>query len=1070
LQAHSVNVNRTTLGMARVEWRPCPDPTQRHTRHPHHQGRDMIETPAPSSLPPSHVAAALLQAAPAPVLWLDATGCVTWLNAAAAQALGVQATAATGLPLAGLFEPALPPEALDAPASAGPCTAVPAARPTQPLALQAAPLPDGTRVVTLSPAVPAQAQRVSELLDLARDFGRLGVWERDVRTLRGHWDPKVMQLWGLDPAQGTPDFDDAVRAIVEPDRSELDRVFRASLRQAGRYACRFRVLGADGRLRRIHSQWLVKDGPDGQPATVTGIMMDDTELFAAAQELASAESQLSLAVELAGIGLWRQDLEADRVFLNAQGWRLLDLPPREDGLPMERVRELIHPDDFGPALVAARQAGDAAGPVDIEARHRLRDGSWRLLLTRRVAQRDTEGRITGFAGVVMDITEREAARRRSEALLERFELVSAAAGIGWWTAEPGTASVVWSPRLRELFGLGPDDPIPGNDEWVPRFVVPEDRQRVQAEFDDWTRSGGEELRLEYRIVAAQGQPRQLLTQSRLQRVQEVPMQFGVVIDVTESRSAAQALRAAHQRVALAVQGAGLGTWESRLDDGIDFWDEAMWRLRGRTPQARAPGHAERTAMVHPEDRDGVARQNMQAMQHHQPTDMEFRVVWPDGQVRWLASRAATLFDEGGRPVRRIGVNWDITDRRTAADARQESELARRESQAKSRFLSRMSHELRTPLNAVLGFTELLHAEDIGSGPEGQRRRERLGHVRQAGQHLLSLINDVLELSTLEGGEVRIQRRPVALAPMLAATLPLVAAQAQAMGVTLRTGALDLPVLADATRLRQVLLNLLSNAIKYNRPGGQVEASAEAEPGGMVCLRITDTGRGMSAWQLRHLFEPFNRLGAEGQSVEGTGIGLAIVKALVERMGGSIRVRSREGAGSTFEVRLLAAAQDAPGVAAAADAAADVRPQDSADDEARAPRVSRRLLYVEDNAVNALILRELAAQRGDLLLEVAVDGRSGVAAAVAAPPDLVLLDMQLPDIDGLAVLKALREHPATQRVPCIALSANAMPEEIASALGAGMADYWTKPLDFAVFNATMNALFGPAPGRRPRAGT
>ncbi len=358
------------------------------------------------------------------------------------------------------------------------------------------------------------------------------------------------------------------------------------------------------------------------------------------------------------------------------------------------------------------------------------------------------------------------------------------------------------------------------------------------------------------------------------------------------------------------------------------------------------------------------------------------------------------------------------------------------------------------MNAILGFSQLLLAEETAADAAAALRRRRLDHVRSAGQHLLNLINDVLDLASLESGELRIEPQPVALAPLVAETLPLLEPLRNSRSVTLRSGRLALQVLADPTRLRQVLLNLLSNAIKYNRDGGEV--AIEAEPrGDCVVLRVTDTGRGMTQEQMAHLFEPFNRLGAESDAIEGTGIGLAIVKTLMERMDGTVQVHSVLGQGSSFELQLPAAAP--VGVAEIDAPLADTAPLPVA---APAPaRRPRTLLYVEDNAVNAMIIRELLAHRSDLELHVAEDGASGVARATALQPDLVLLDMQLPDCDGFEVLRRLRAQPATAAIPCVALSANAMPDHIERALSAGMADYWTKPLDFRAFLSALDALLG-----------
>jgi signal transduction histidine kinase/DNA-binding response OmpR family regulator len=448
---------------------------------------------------------------------------------------------------------------------------------------------------------------------------------------------------------------------------------------------------------------------------------------------------------------------------------------------------------------------------------------------------------------------------------------------------------------------------------------------------------------------------------------------------------------------------------------------------------------------------------------------------------------------------------DVARARRAIEARTEMAAAERELQAKSRFLSRMSHELRTPLNAMLGFTQLMLTErEPEREPEGRLegesaarhhalRRERLQHVATAGRHLLSLIDDVLDLSRLEGGEVALRLVSVPSAPLIEEVLPLVATLAREHQVTIRVEPGGAVLRADATRLRQVLLNLLTNAIKYNRPGGTVTVrTALAGPGGLcgpgpgdssdpgpgepavsgglVRLEVIDTGQGLTPAQIRQLFQPFNRLGAEASGVEGTGIGLAIVKGLVERMGGVITVSSEPGVGSTFAVALPPGEAAAvtlqnppespespeppePSLAAvpATSASTGAQVQAQADSDSAS---DVRVLYIEDNPVNAMIVAELLKRVPGLVLELAEDGAQGLAAARASRPDLILLDMQLPDMDGLAVFRALQDDARTRGLPCVALSANALPSDIAQARQAGFADYLTKPFEFEDFLAVL----------------
>jgi len=505
----------------------------------------------------------------------------------------------------------------------------------------------------------------------------------------------------------------------------------------------------------------------------------------------------------------------------------------------------------------------------------------------------------------------------------------------------------------------------------------------------------------------------------------------------------------------------MGTWEMDLVKGTVVWDEQMFVLRG-LPAAQQPLPNDAALdLVHPDDRPRI-KQAFNAMQvGGQSAGYEFRVRQPDGSYRWLASRSIPVRDEAGGLVKRIGINWGISDAKLAAVASQERALAQHESQARSEFLARMSHELRTPLNAVLGFTQLLQTQLKSHPGTVANQQRKLAHIRSAGEHLLALINEVLDLSSIESGGARLALRPVALEPLVRDTLPLVEGLGRTHEVGMLVGALPGSVRADPIRLRQVLLNLLSNAIKYNRAGGQVwlecrAESFEGQPG--WCLAVCDSGRGLDAAQLSHLFEPFNRLGQERGTIEGSGIGLAIVKALLARMKGQIRVRSEPGRGSTFELWLQQADDVSHEAASKPTAPADAAQQrvSSMPDPTRS--ASHRLLYIEDNPVNVLVVQELVATRSNLTLDCAVDGSSGVALAVRLRPELILVDMQLPDFDGYEVLKRLRAHSETAQTPCIALSANAMPEDIARALQAGFSDYWTKPIDFKVFLAGLDALF------------
>jgi signal transduction histidine kinase len=374
-------------------------------------------------------------------------------------------------------------------------------------------------------------------------------------------------------------------------------------------------------------------------------------------------------------------------------------------------------------------------------------------------------------------------------------------------------------------------------------------------------------------------------------------------------------------------------------------------------------------------------------------------------------------------------------------ARDQAEAANR---AKSEFLSRMSHELRTPLNAVVGFAQVLRMKL----PEQQ---QQLAHIERAGWHLLALIDDVLDLSRIETGQLVVSADVVDAGEVIADALRMAHEPMKRQRIVVDdrvAGRTDLVVTADATRLRQVFTNLLSNAAKYNRPGGMVTLDARID-GERVTLAVADTGLGMDAAQLAHLFEPFNRLGAESGSVPGTGIGLVITRQLVHLMGGVLRVSSRPGVGSTFEVELRRARRQPPPSPALA------RPAEPAADGTVA---LRELLYVEDNAPNRELMQQVVALRPGWRLRLLDHGAALLQPdAAPPPPDAVVLDLSLPGIDGYALCTRLRRQPGWQALAYAALSANAMASDMRRAQAAGFDRFFAKPLNVPDFLAWLDGL-------------
>jgi signal transduction histidine kinase/ActR/RegA family two-component response regulator len=413
-----------------------------------------------------------------------------------------------------------------------------------------------------------------------------------------------------------------------------------------------------------------------------------------------------------------------------------------------------------------------------------------------------------------------------------------------------------------------------------------------------------------------------------------------------------------------------------------------------------------------------------------------------------------LRDESGQIIGYLLIgSHNSVRKRVEFELNNAMELADQANLAKSEFLSSMSHELRTPLNAILGFAQL-----IGSGTPAPTvaQQRSIDQILKAGWYLLDLINEILDLALIESGKLSLSLEPISIAEVMRESRAMIEPQATQRGIRLSFPQLEVPYLvtADRTRVKQILINLLSNAIKYNRVDGAVQVDCAVTAKGRLRISIRDTGEGLAPEQLAQLFQPFNRLGQEARTGEGTGIGLVVSRRLVELMGGLIDAESTVGAGSVFSIELnLSAETHGPVVA--------VRPVSvaSAPGSNTVPR--HTLLYVEDNPANLMLVEDIVARRPDIKLLSAHDGPEGIALARSALPDVILMDIHLPGMSGIVALQMLREDPLTARIPVLAVSANAGPRDRSRGLEAGFFAYLTKPINVVEFLDSLDAAFKSA---------
>ncbi|HTT13143.1 MAG TPA: PAS domain-containing protein [Burkholderiaceae bacterium] len=863
-------------------------------------------------------------------------------------------------------------------------------------------------------------------------------------------DAQMRRIFGFVGESGDRGENEYLERVVPEDRHLVAQARERALHTDAPVETEYRIRLPDGSVRVVLTRRSMQRDQNGRPLHVAGIALDVTESRLAARALRAANERLQLATTTAGIGIWERDLVSGQMQWDERQRAIygVDAAWRPD---FERWLELVHPADrdrLRQTFVAPARGGS------IEYRAVRRDGEVRTLVGNFTRETDANGASLRLLGTNLDVTEVRAAQRERDALVERMQVISETVGVGVWDWDPDSNTSVWNDRMYELFGhthdsfasrtwldmLHPDD-VPGAESAMQAALG------ERASFD-----------IEFRVVWPDGSVHWIASRGRAERdaLGRTVRVLGVNMDITERRRSERAARDLLERMQLTTKATGIGLWEYNLTERALHWDEQLYRLVGRAPDDLPDLLRDWTSVLHPDDVEQLAREQRRSLRDRRALDIEVRVVLPDGSLRYLTLRGQLRFDADGHPITQFGVAFDVTEHKLTETALRAKEMAERASQAKTEFLSRMSHELRTPLHAILGFTQILEIDQ--AYPLAPLQRDHVQHIKQAGWHLVELIDEILDLSRIEAGKARLSMARVPLGEVIDDCLALVGTDAAKRGIetaVMRQADAPESVWADPLRVKQVLLNLLSNAIKYNRDHGSVRVTVGADAEGNALIAVRDTGLGLSAKQIDQLFQPFNRLGLESAPIQGTGIGLALSLRLTEQMGGRLEVSSEPGVGTEFRVTLpVATAQ----IARVQEGAAPLSSLDQ-DVGGRREDVRGSLLYVEDNPKNVEVVEQMLALRPQVRLFTAPDGATARVLAAACQPDLILLDMRLPDTDGLTLFRELRAQPETREIPCAGVSADALPSNAALARNAGFVEYWTKPLDARLFLGGIDALLG-----------
>lgn len=897
--------------------------------------------------------------------------------------------------------------------------------------------------------------RRRETLEMAESMAGVGHFRVDVASGAVTWSDEVYRIHGFEPGAVDPTEYSRSGAYDQEDAVVVRALIGRAVTTGEGYDARLRLTRADGEQRVTRSKARCERDGDGRVSALFGVFQDITETVRATEALERSEGLFRLMTQTATDIIARYLPDGTFLYLSPSVETVLGHAPGE--LIGKNCADIIHPDDREPTF--ARMASVVLGPPDTRAHVEYRavraDGSVVWLEASPRLIRDAEGRVMEVHDHVRDISRRKDAEREQAEMLDTLKLAETVAGVGHWRLDIASQRVAWSDEVYRIHGVDPDTFDPNLSAGID-FYHPDDREAVTAWVGQAIETGTCEA-FRMRLIRADGEERIVSSQGVLQRDDEgrpVAL-FGVFQDVTAEVAAHRAVAASEARYRLLADNATdvIGTY---TPDCVFTWvSPAAEAVLGYRPEDMVGKSTLR--FVHPDDRP-AALAAFQAYVAAGPGAtspvVSYRALAANGEPRWMEAHPLALYDDDGRLTGFQDIVRDVSAQKALQDALVEArDRAEEAARAKSEFLANMSHELRTPLTSVIGFSGLLQASEA-LGPMERRYADRIGTASEA---LLSVINDILDYSKLGAGAVEMDPQPIDVAAWARGAVEMIDGQCQKKGLSLTlVVAPEVPprLVGDEGRLRQVLLNFLSNACKFTAEGVvSVAISAEAaDAGARLRVAVTDSGIGIAPDKIDVLFDRFTQADqSTTRTYGGTGLGLAISRRLIELMGGEVGVESQPGQGSTFwfEVPLPIDA----------DGAGDARAQAAMDAAAVAP--GARILVADDAPANRDLVSTLLTGLG-LEVETVGDGAEAVEALRRGGHDLVLMDVHMPGLDGLAATRAIRALAGpVARTPVIALTANVQPEKVARCREAGMDDHVGKPINVAELVETLGRHLRPA---------
>jgi PAS domain S-box-containing protein len=848
-------------------------------------------------------------------------------------------------------------------------------------------------------------------------------------------------LVGLHPRELVYPYDHVLVRNNRPDRSAAENGFE------------IRRLKRDGSM--FHSlNFTVEIEWEDHPARLVTIL-DLTDYKDAQRALTESERRFRDFAQSAADRFWETDQNHRIIFTSAPRDR--DVLWGEGGM-MGRLRWSTPAlDSDEPKWQDLRRDMEQHLPIR-NFRYRVADSSRavRYLRVNGVPVSDAAGVFIGYRGTAIDETAEVLARQEAEGIQHMLRLTtdSVPAFIGYHDRE--TRFRYANSYYKRMLGFE-------TEKLIGKTIADVFGQDAAVRCEDYVRRAlsGESVKYDAEFETTGGD----ILQTETNFIPDVDENGGVdgffvmSLDITERKRVEQERERTRVALEAAQRLAHIGSFERTFEPEALYWTRELYHIHGLDPDGPPVTFDLFLQHIHPSDRARVQRVLDKATRNRQQAySLEYRAVRPDGEERNVMASGEFTYDIDGAPLTLIGSIQDITAQKRIQAALERAKLdAEAANRAKTEFLSSMSHELRTPMNAVLGYAELLLQNK--KEPISPRQQRQINQILKSGQHLLNLINDILDLSRIESGRVELAIKDLALDKIVGECLSLVEAIAGRNRISIQNLTRQkspLVVHCDDVRLKQALVNLLSNAIKFNRTGGKVIVDQEERRDGMVRISIQDTGDGIAPSRHRELFEPFSRLDATQRGIEGTGIGLAISKQLIERMGGRIGFASEVGVGSTFWIDVPSATRLAGAHAGDIGALSESEPAFKL-----ASGGLRKLLYVEDDESNLRLLEEVISHIPNLTLLAAPDAENGIRLACESRPDVIVMDINLPGMSGFEAIEKLKHLPETQSIPVIALSAAAMSKDIQKGAEAGFFAYLTKPFVIDELLNTIDRALDPA---------